>query len=116
MTTITMQCIVCSKALEGCGSPNHTQPSNGLCFSGTPQWGSTKDNEHQNIGLDSYEIFVCDDCWETKRKVAVGVKLEPPTPRERFLFTGEQADTALARSKERRAYISVMDMFLPEED
>jgi len=116
MTTITMQCIVCDKALEGCGSPNRTQPDNGLCFSGTPQWGSTKDNEHQHIGLDSYEIFVCDDCWETKRKVAVGVKLESPAPRKCFLFTGEQVHAAVSRSRERRTHVSVRDMFEPEAD
>lgn len=114
--TITMQCIVCDGILEGCGSPNRTQPSGGICFSGSPQWGSKKDNEHQNIGLSYYEIFVCDDCWDTKRRVAVGVKLEIPTPRKQFLFTGEQADAALARSKERQTYISVSDMFEPESD
>ena len=116
MTTITMQCIVCDKTLEGCGSPNRTQPDDGLCFSGSLQWGSKKDNEHQNVSLDYYEIFVCDDCWEIKRKVAVGVKLENQKPRKRFLFTGEQVNAALARSRERRTYISVSDMFEPQED
>ncbi len=116
MTPLTLQCIVCEKTLTPLSGGAPAQPLDSLCFTGTGHYGSKKDNEHQTIGLDHFEIFVCDDCWEEKRKLSIGVKLENPVRRKRFYFTGEQVEAAFTRSKERKAYITVSDMFDPVSD
>lgn len=116
MAALALQCIVCLKALTPLAEAAPTQPLDSLCFTGTGHYGSSRDNEHQTIGVDHFEIFICDSCWETKRKLSIGVKLENPVRRKRFFFSGVQVEAAFTRSRERRSLISVSDMFDPVSD
>lgn len=114
--TIPLQCIACEKTLAPLSGDAPIQPIDALWFTGVASYGSGRDNEHQTIGIDHYAIFVCDDCWATKRKLSVGVKLDTPVRRKKLLFTGEQVEAAFARSKKRRCRVSIRDMFEPESD
>ncbi len=116
MAALTLQCIICLKALTPLSEGAPTQPLDSLCFTGTGHYGSGRDNEHQTIGLDHFEIFICDNCWEAKRKLSIGVKLEDPKYRKRFFFSGVQVEAAFTRSRERKTRISVSDMFDPVSD
>ena len=112
-TTIAMQCIICKDKLERCYGP--AQPVGALCFSGSAHYGSTKDMEHQIVGLDYYEIFICDPCWTDRRELAIGVKKETPLPK-RLYFTGKQIEAAFAESKHTQEHVRIGDMFTPETD
>ena len=112
-TTIVMQCIICKNKLDRCYGP--AQPVGALSFSGSAHYGSTKDMEHQIVGLDYYEIFICDRCWETTREFAVGVKKETPRT-TRLFFTGKQIEAAFAESEKQQEHVHIRDMFTPETD
>lgn len=110
---IILQCILCEKKLEHCYAL--TQPVGALSFTGTGHYGSRHDQCNQLINVDKFEIFVCDDCWVSKaRKMAVGIKSDPPVPRKNLFFSGEQVEKAFTESEKLREYVHIEDMFKPE--
>ena len=107
---ITLICIVCKTSLKRLHGPTH--PEDAVCFSGGAPYGSRHDQDHQIVGLDFYEIFVCDDCWpEVRRTAAVGVKKNQPTPVPNLHFSGKQVDAAFTRAEADRNHVDISEMY-----
>lgn len=77
-----MRCFVCMIELESSFHEDETfkgekitcQPSYALCFSGDGHYGSLMDREAREEGFKSFEIFICDKCFDTRKSMAVGHK------------------------------------------
>ncbi len=72
-----LYCLCCRRWLM---SVRPAQPSGALCFEGGGCYGSAYDQDHENFGLDFYEIFICDTCWPSVRHLAIGTH-KRPSPR-----------------------------------
>ena len=108
--SIPLICIACQKALKRLHGPTH--PEGAVCFQGGAPFGSRHDTDGHIIGLDYYEIFVCDDCWPVIRgRYAVGVKRGKPQRVTNTYFSPEQVDNAFAESKNKQKYIQISEMY-----
>ncbi len=104
----SMACFVCRKPLEDMRSTKefNAHPCGAVTFSGGPPFGSRFDCDFQEIGLSGYKIFVCDDCWEERRGMALGFRKPHvvPVPLEyvggaTMLARFKDLETKLAKSQ-----------------
>ncbi len=105
---VVMQCIVCKKKLERLYEPTH--PNGALCFTGSASYGSIHDQDQQIIGLDYYEIFVCDECWPEARVAAVGVKKAYPARQSHRYFSGEQIQAGFELAHREKRHVQADEM------
>lgn len=97
--TTPMHCIVCKNSLAPLGSETaaHPHPAGALVFHGTAPFGSRYDTDPKEIGLDHFEIYICDDCWQERRALSVGVKVHTKT--ERLFYSGSKVADALQKTE-----------------
>lgn len=108
-------CIACKKSFSRVYAPTH--PEGAVCFSGGAPYGSIHDQDNQIVGLDRYEIFVCDECWpEVRRTFAVGVKRVYPNRVSDLHFSPEQVDAAFEKAKANKHVVEISEMYDGETD